>query len=122
MQTNNEHSKKDCWDKLNISASFLLPFFLGLVGYYYNSAIEESVILEKYTELAISILKEKPSEDNKAIRKLAIELLKENSQVDFSQQVEDELLKNELKINGIVSITEQATDKMGSTGTVTTSK
>ena len=90
--------KKDIWDKLkslsSIIASVFIPLVLGIIGNEYTSAMKESEHSLRYTELAIEILNDKPSESNKNIRLWAVELINQYSTVELNKEAKSELVNN----------------------------
>jgi Pentapeptide repeats (8 copies) len=69
---------------------------LALVGHGYTSAMKESENRVKYTELAISILKDKPTSETKDVRAWAIDVVNQYSGVSMSAQVKEQLLRSRL--------------------------
>jgi uncharacterized protein YjbI with pentapeptide repeats len=92
--------KKDFWDKITalsaFIASILVPLVLAVVGNAYASAMKQSETKVKYTELAISILKDKPSSDTQDVRAWAIDVVNQYSGVPMSPQVREQLLRSRL--------------------------
>jgi VIT1/CCC1 family predicted Fe2+/Mn2+ transporter len=74
-----EEKKKDIWDKLSslaaLFASVLVPIVIAVIGHSYTSALKESENRVKYTELAISILKDKPEKETNDVRAWAIDVI-----------------------------------------------
>ena len=70
---------KDTWDKMSamsaLLASVLVPLVLALVGNAYTYALKQSENRVKYTELAISILKDKPTAETQDVRSWAIDVI-----------------------------------------------
>jgi hypothetical protein len=92
--------EKDIWDKMSAAsalvASLLVPVVLAIVGNWYTSAIKQSEVRLKYTELAMTILKDKPSPDTEAVRRWAIEVIDQYSGVPMSAQAQKELVAGNL--------------------------
>jgi hypothetical protein len=95
-----EARPKDLWDKLSslsgLVASILIPIALALIGNAYSSALKESENRVKYTELAVGILKERPTQANQSIRSWAISVLNKHSGVEIDEKTRAELLKNSI--------------------------
>lgn len=91
---------KDIWDKITAAsaliASVFIPIVLAVIGNSYSSAIKQSENSVKYTELAISILKEKPIDETQHIRDWAIEVVNQYSGVPMSAKVKEQLLRSRL--------------------------
>jgi len=92
--------KKDIWDKLTalsaLIASVLVPIVLAVVGQAYTSAMKQSENRVKYTELAISILKDKPIPETQDVRAWAIDVVNQYSGVPMSSEVREQLLRSRL--------------------------
>lgn len=92
--------KKDVWDKLTalsaLIASVLVPIVLAVVGQAYTSTLKESENRVKYTELAISMLKDKPTPETQDVRAWAIDVVNQYSGVPMSAQVREQLLRSRL--------------------------
>jgi hypothetical protein len=95
-----QRREKDLWDKLAVCAavfaSILVPVVLAVVGQAYTSAMKESENRVKYTELAISVLKNKPRPDNQDIRAWAIDIVDRFSGVPLSPELRKSLLSKSL--------------------------
>jgi len=96
-----EKSKiKDIWDKLTtlsvLFASVLVPVVLAFVGHAYTNALKQAENRVKYTELAISILKEKPTDETKDVRAWAVDVINQYSGVPMSAQVKNQLIGSRL--------------------------
>lgn len=92
--------KKDNWEKLSslsaIIASIFIPIAVVLIGNMYTSALKESETRVRYVELAVEILKEKPSGKKDNLRKWAIDLINNYSEIEINAQTREELLKDPL--------------------------
>jgi len=97
---NSNQHKKDLWGKLGplsaLLASVFIPLVIVIVGNEYSSAIKESENRVRYTELSIKILNEKPKEDNKNVRRWAIDVLNKYSGVKIDAETRKELLGQSL--------------------------
>ena len=91
-----EEKKKDIWDKASVLAALLVPIVIALVGHAYTSALKEAEIRVKYTELAISILKEKPAQDTKDVRAWSVDVINKYSGVPMDANVRKQLLGSRL--------------------------
>ena len=95
--------EKDIWDKMSAAsallASVLVPVVLAIVGNWYSNAVKRSEVQLKYTELAMTILKEKPSAETEAMRRWAIQIIDRYSGVPMSEQAQNELFTGMLSID-----------------------
>jgi hypothetical protein len=91
---------KDIWDKIPavsaLLASVLVPIVLAVIGNAYTNAVKQSENKVKYTELAISILKDKPSQETQDVRAWAIDVINQYSGVPMSAKAKNQLLGNQL--------------------------
>ena len=87
-----DSKEKDVWDKMiplsTLLASVLIPVVLAIVGNSYATSIKQSENRVKYTELAMNILKEKPSFDTEALRSWAIQVIDQYSGVQLSARAQ----------------------------------
>jgi hypothetical protein len=92
--------RKDIWDKITalsaLIASVFVPIVLAVVGQAYTSAMKQSENRVKYTELAISILKDKPIPETQDIRGWAINVVNQYSGVPMTSEVKEQLLRSPL--------------------------
>ena len=99
-ETEKKNKEKDGWDKLAVVsalvASVLVPVAIALVGHFYTSAIKQAENNVKYTELAISILKENPTDENDEVREWAVDVINEYSGVSMSADVRAQLVGKRL--------------------------
>ena len=70
----------DKWEKIKIismSASSLLiiPIVLGFIGHSYTKGITEREVQGSFVPLAVNILQDEPTEENRNLRKWAIQVL-----------------------------------------------
>lgn len=93
---------KDIWDKLPplsaLIASVLVPIALAVIGNSYATAMKEAENRVKYTELAIGILKEKPSPDTQGVREWAINVASQYSGVAMDSSARQQLLASRLAV------------------------
>jgi hypothetical protein len=99
---NSESHKKDVWDKAKIVsgllAALLIPLALGLIGHWSSDAIKSREISLKYSELAIDILRQKPTDSSESLRNWATDILSMHSGVMISEEARNYLQNNELKV------------------------
>lgn len=92
--------KKDSWEKLSslstIIASIFIPIAVVIIGNMYSSALKESETQVRYVELAVEILKEKPSDKKHNLRKWAVDLINNYSEIEIDSQTREELLNDPL--------------------------
>jgi hypothetical protein len=97
--------RKDIWDKITalsaLIASVFVPIVLAVVGQAYTTAMKQSENRVKYTELAISILKDKPTSETQDVRAWAIDVVNEYSGVPMSAQVRKQLLRSHLAASNL---------------------
>ena len=95
-----EEKNKDIWDKASalaaLFASVLVPIVIAVIGYSYTSALKESENRVKYTELAISILKDKPEKETNDVRAWAVDVINQYSGVQMDEKVRQQLLGSRL--------------------------
>lgn len=105
---------KDTWDKISamsaLLASVLVPLVIALVGNAYTTALKQSENRVKYTELAISILKDKPAPETQEVRSWAIDVINQYSGVAMSAQVKTQLLGRSLRQSDLAGSDFQASD------------
>jgi hypothetical protein len=91
---------KDIWDKIPalsaLLASVLVPIVLAVIGNAYTNALKQSENKVKYTELAISILRDKPTQETQDVRAWAIDVINQYSGVPMSAKAKNQLLGNQL--------------------------
>jgi hypothetical protein len=84
------------WDKLTpISAAIaavVVPLVLAYVGNSYTAAIKERELQGKFVELAINILKEKPTTETTNLRKWAIKVIDNYSGMPFNDATKEDLI------------------------------
>jgi GH24 family phage-related lysozyme (muramidase) len=88
------------WKKLEVLskvlASVLIPVAIAFVGNATKSSIESRNVGLKYIELAVSILKEKPTPETENLRKWAIGTVNSYSTVPLTDAAQKELEKKQL--------------------------
>lgn len=100
-----KESKSQKFQAITTGLSLLIiPVILG----YYGNSIQESIqekqllvqreindnmLANKYIELATNILKEKPSKENRDLRKWAVEVINYYSKVKLSQTTQENLIE-----------------------------
>jgi hypothetical protein len=115
---------KDAWDKMSalsaLLASVLVPVVIAIVGNSYTNTLKQSENRVKYTELAISILKDKPTPETQDVRAWAIDVINLYSGVSMSPQVKSQLLASRLVRSDFASSDFSESDFQGSNFTVPT--
>ena len=102
--------KKDCWDKLIIIvfiiSSIIIPIVIAISGYYINTTLQKNEIVVrnveisvKFIDIATDILSDKPTEDKIVLRNWAIEILKENSPIIITPEIEQQMKENSISKN-----------------------
>jgi hypothetical protein len=91
--------EKDRWDKFKIIALIAVPLVIGFFGHSINSTLKQREIEVKYVEIAVSILREKPSEQTAGLRDWAVEVLRSYSPIPLGADVIEELKRNPLPGN-----------------------
>ena len=98
---------KDMWDKMSalsaLLASVLVPVVLAVVGNAYTNALKQAENRVRYTELAISILKDEPTSETQDVRAWAIDVINQYSGVPMNAQVKSQLLGSRLVRSDFVS-------------------
>ena len=94
----------------------LVPLVLGIVGSNVNDSLKQRELALKYVELAVSILREPPTDETKSIRKWSLETLNRHSEVKLDDDTQRELLNKNLQVGRLISeqlgiSTEHLTDK-----------
>jgi hypothetical protein len=83
------------WQAMNaisgLLAAVCIPVVLALVGQYYTSALKEREIQGHFVELALSILKEPPRPEARAVRLWALKVVDKYSGVPLSDSARSEL-------------------------------
>jgi hypothetical protein len=84
------------WQGLNalsgLLAAVLIPIVIAIMGYRYTSALKEREIQSHFVELALSVLKEPPRAENRAVRQWAVRVVDEYSGVALGETASRELL------------------------------
>ena len=91
--------KKDFWDKIKIIFTIITPFIIIFFGMLINTTLQKNQIKVKYIEIATDILSDKPAEDNIVLRNWAIEILKENSPIVITPEIEQQMKENSISKN-----------------------
>ncbi|MEO5563890.1 MAG: hypothetical protein ABIR18_10660 [Chitinophagaceae bacterium] len=86
------------WEKVKIISTtasiVIIPLVIAFLGNLYSKSIKEKEIQSKFVELSLQILKEQPSEENKNIRKWAIDVINEYSGVKLESGAAKDLIEN----------------------------
>ena len=91
--------QKDLWDKFKIIAALiaaLTPIVIGACGYFINLTLKERETKVRYVEIAVSILREKPHQETKALRDWAVDVVSSYSPIPLSTDAINELKQNPL--------------------------
>jgi hypothetical protein len=89
-----EDSKKPLWERIASTVGVLLiPVVIAFVGSAYTQVVKEREVQGKFVELALEILREKPTEETKNLRKWAISVVDRYSGVSLSEATQEELQK-----------------------------
>ncbi|RJP81905.1 MAG: hypothetical protein C4522_04050 [Desulfobacteraceae bacterium] len=92
---------KDNWEKFAIitkSISLLLiPLVIAFWGKAIDTTLKKQEIAYKYIEIAISVMKEKPAENNSKIKNWAVEVLRTYSPIPIDSQELQELQISQMK-------------------------
>lgn len=91
-----EQSNK--WEKLkvvsNAAAIVIIPLVIAFLGNLFSQSMKEKEIQGRFVELSLQILKEKPSDENKNIRKWAVDVINKYSGVKLEQDAAKDLIEN----------------------------
>ncbi len=105
---NGNSSELSSWEKSKVIANWLaviaVPLVLGLTGYFVNLTIQESTNQTTLIEIATDILKSTPSksDDEKSLRRWAIETLNAEAKIKFSDSAKELLETTPLpRFNGL---------------------
>lgn len=88
------NSRKDNWDKAQIIGFILIPFVIGIWGYFINDNIKEKEIRLQYLDMALNILSQEPSKDADGMRLWAIDVVEEFAIIQFSDEALKELKRS----------------------------
>jgi len=91
-----EKMKKDCWDKSKIVAEIFAIIIIAFYGHWINSTLKEKELNVKMTEVAITILSNKPSNETKALRRWAVDIINHYSEIPLSQDVQKNLMETSI--------------------------
>ena len=73
-------------------ATVVIPLVLAFIGNQYTSAIKNREVEAKFVALAVDILKQEPSEENRNVREWATKILDKYSGVELSDQARIDLI------------------------------
>lgn len=85
-----------------ILAAIAIPLIVLFVGNSYNRKSQEALVSQKYVELAINILKDKPNDENKPIREYAVKLLSVSSPITIDSLTKVRLISQPIYRNVIL--------------------
>jgi len=71
-----------------------VPITIALSTYFYTVSVNQNNVNQKYIEIATNILKEPPSKKNENLRKWAIKIINNYSEIKFEKELEQSLIKN----------------------------
>jgi GH24 family phage-related lysozyme (muramidase) len=95
------------WKKIQILTgligAILVPTVVGIIGNTINQSIKNNEIGLSYVQLAVSILKEEPNPNTENLRKWAIAVVNNYSDVDLSEEAQQELQKERIGVTDIAS-------------------
>jgi len=74
-----------------IFAAIAVPVVVALVGWWIQTSISQQSVRKDYVQMAIAILSNPQSSEDKALRQWAIAMLDQNSPVPFSEDARSEL-------------------------------
>ena len=98
--THNSSPSPDGWERLKILSvvlvTVIIPLAIALTGNWYATALKDKEIQTKYVELAISILSQQPTDDNKSVREWAVQIINYYSAVPIDKQTKGEFLTEKL--------------------------
>lgn len=80
---------------LSSLATILIPILVVWLGNKLSNAFKEKEIRLKYIEMAIDVLKEKPEDEDHDIRKWAIDVISEYSEIELPKTAQKRLLKDQ---------------------------
>lgn len=94
---------KDAWDKLQaigtLASGVLIPLVIAITGHYVTQRMKESENELKYIEIATSLIREEPRDENVALRDWAIENLAAYSKtVPLTIEAQRELKKRRVPV------------------------
>jgi|SRR4029450_13259267 hypothetical protein len=103
MSEAKSRSDPNVWEKARtmsaILAAVVIPVAVALVGNWYATALKEREIQVRYVELAVSILSQKPTQENSQLRLWAVDVIDFYSAVKLSKDARLELLREQLDIS-----------------------
>ena len=101
MNEINEVKKSRNWIDIievfaKVVASIAIPLVIAISGTSINSTIKEKEIGLKYVEVAVGILKSKPTPETGELRNWAISIIQRHSTIPLSEKAIEELQVNPL--------------------------
>lgn len=80
------------WQSIaSITSSIAIPLILAVIGYLVQNQISSDGLQKDYVEIAINILKENPSTQEKELRIWAATIIEKYSPIPFNQKVKSSL-------------------------------
>jgi len=95
--------KKDGWDKFQIWINFAAVAVIAGVGLIVDSTLKNREVNLKYVQVAVDILRVKPEESSKNLRKWAIDVINEYSKIPLSLEAQEELKTNALPVGNYLA-------------------
>lgn len=105
MKMNDECSEKDITAKNSRLAWFeaitkmTIPVVILVVGQWFTTAQSESHTKSEYIKMGVSLLATEPNENNKEVRRWAIDLINHYSDVKFTLQAKEEIESNSVNLD-----------------------
>jgi predicted chitinase len=88
----------DSWEMVktvsSVGSAVLIPIVLLIVGNQFSGALKERELQGKFVELAVSILRETPSEETRNLREWATQVINQYSGVQLSAATKKDLIEN----------------------------
>ena len=100
------------WRKLRVIsgmlASIMIPIVIILIANVVNTTIKGNELSLSYVEMAADILSEKPAPGTENLRKWAIDVINNYSDVQLSQKTQDELEAKELPVRSTQKVIQKS--------------
>ncbi|MBN2088639.1 carboxypeptidase regulatory-like domain-containing protein, partial [candidate division KSB1 bacterium] len=85
------------WEKVKIISTAIsvifIPIIVGIIGSLYTRAISERELQGKFVELAVNILSESPTKENRNLREWATKIIDLHSGVQLSDSTKNDLIE-----------------------------
>lgn len=83
------------WQKVSVAsgavAVVLIPVVLALLGTWTSTALKDREVRGQFVQLAVSILQQPPTPENRSVREWAIDVINKYSEVPLESAAEDSL-------------------------------